>query len=117
MNFFQRHPKIHALIHWLMGSVGFILSTQDQILAATGLVPPGSKIPRFVGYGLATLAFSKILLGRAQVAGGEAAPVPAAEDALAAMIPSTENSVPKTVVPASEAVTVVERGIDPSKSK
>ena len=89
-----------------MGGVGFILSTQDQILAATGLVPPGSKIPRFVGYGLATLAFSKILLGRAQVAGGETAPIPAVEDALASMIPSTTLAVP-AAIPASEAITAV----------
>lgn len=105
MTFFQRHPKIHAAIHWSMGSVGFILATQDQLLAATQLIPAGSKIPRFVGYGLGALAFSKILLGRAQVAGGETAPVPAVEDALASMIPSTENSAPTKVVPASEAIT------------
>jgi hypothetical protein len=105
MTFFQRHPKIHALLHWLMAVVGFVVSTQDKILAATGLVPAGSKIPRFVGYMLATAAFSKILLGRAATAGGETAPIPAAEDALASMIPSTDNAAPKTVVSASEAIT------------
>lgn len=91
-----------------MSAVGFLLATQDQLLAATQLVPPGSKIPRFVGYALATLAFSKILLGRAQVAGGEAAPLPAAEDALAAMIPSTTPAAP-TAIPASEAITTVDK--------
>jgi hypothetical protein len=115
VTYFQRHPKIHAAVHWTMSGVGFILATQDQLLAATRLVPPGSKIPRFVGYGLAVLAFSKIFLGRVQVAGGEVAPAPAAADALAAMVPST--GAPVTEVPKSEAITVVERNIDPSKSK
>jgi hypothetical protein len=100
VTFFQKHPKIHAAIHWLMSGVGFLLATQDQLLAATQLVPPGSKIPRFVGYALATLAFSKILLGRAQVAGGESA-----------------SGIPTVETPASEAITVVEKNIDPKKSE
>jgi hypothetical protein len=100
MTYFQRHPKIHAAVHWTMSGVGFILATQDQLLAATQLVPEGSKIPRFVGYGLAVLAFSKIFLGRVQVAGGEA-----------------EAAAPVAPTAASEAITVVERNIDPGKSK
>lgn len=92
-----------------MSGVGFLLATQDQLLAATQLVPPGSKIPRFVGYALATLAFSKILLGRAQVAGGETAPLPAAEDALASMIPSTDNAAPKAAIEPAEDITAVTR--------
>ena len=69
MNFFAKHPNIHTVVHYLLAGTGFILATQDKLLAATALIPEGSSIPRFVGYGLAVLSFSNIFLGRVDAAG------------------------------------------------
>jgi hypothetical protein len=97
MTFFQKHPTLHKAVDYAMVGVGFILATQDQLLAAAALFPEGSSAPRFIGYGLGVLAFSKILFGRVQVAGDG----------------KFDSAAP--TVPASEAVTKVERP-DPEKS-
>jgi hypothetical protein len=97
MTFFQKHPTLHKVVDYAMVGVGFILATQDQLLAAAALFPEGSNAPRFIGYGLGVLAFSKILFGRVQVAGDG----------------KFDSAAP--TVPASEAVTKVERP-DPEKS-
>jgi hypothetical protein len=92
-NFFRRHPQIHITLHYIVWVVGGLALVQDKILGASALFPADSMIPRYIAYGLATVAFSNILLGQALVVTDPAAPD----------------------VPASEAVTKVEK-VDPEKS-
>jgi hypothetical protein len=92
-NFFRRHPQIHIAVHYVAWIVGGFSLMQDRILGASSLFPPDSMIPRYIAYGLATVAFSNILLGQALIVTDPAAPD----------------------VVASEAVTKTEK-VDPEKS-
>ena len=94
MIYLQQHPKLHGFLHWFANLVAFVLSTQDQIVAHLNIFPAGSPAPRFIGYALATLSFTDLLLKKAN------GPDPAA---------------PTVETPSSSAITVVEK-IDPKKS-
>jgi hypothetical protein len=66
--FFRRHPKIHTTIHWVSVTLGGLLLAQDRILGATAFFPADSVLPRYIGYGLGVLAFSNLLVGKADSA-------------------------------------------------
>jgi len=63
--FFRRHPKIHTVVHWVCAVLGGVLSLQDKILGAAALLPADSSLIRYVGYTLATVAFSNVFIGKA----------------------------------------------------
>lgn len=71
--FFRRHPKIHATIHWLSFALGGVMLMQDKILGAAALFPADSVVPRYIAYGLGTLAFSTVLIGKVDTELDEAA--------------------------------------------
>ncbi len=88
-SFFQRHPALHNWTHRLAALAGGILVFKNELLSAVGYVPGTSSWPKVLGYVLAVSAFSKILLGEADRKLDEAAP--------------------EKPVPASEAITAVEK--------
>lgn len=81
-NFFRKHPRIHSTVHWLAFATGGIMLVQDKILGASALFPADSVIPRYIAYGLGTLAFSSLLIGAADKKLDEAAPTAAASEAI-----------------------------------
>jgi hypothetical protein len=97
--YFRVHPRIHATIHWIAGSLGAIIELQDRLLGAAAVFPADSKWQHNVAYVLGVIAFSNVLVGRA-------------DKGL-----SPEAAAPVAPTSASEAITVVERNIDPEKSK
>jgi hypothetical protein len=91
--YFRRHPKIHFTLHSVLWVVSGLELLQPKLLGASALFPEGSAIPKYIAYGLATIAFSNIFIGKAAEFTDPAAPA----------------------VPASEAVTKVEK-VNPEKS-
>jgi hypothetical protein len=96
-SFFRKHPKIHSLIHWLSFALGGVMMSQDKILGASALFPADSVVPRYIAYGLGVVAFSTILIGKAEAA-------------------TADPAAPTSAISASEAITKVEKS-DPEKSK
>lgn len=81
-NFFRRHPRIHASIHWVAFTLGGLVEMQDRLLGAVALFPADSKWPHDIAFVLGVVAFSNVLVGRADKALEPAAPAAPASEAV-----------------------------------
>lgn len=97
-DFFVKHPGLHKAAHLVFAAVAFLLfAPSDEIAKLTEFLPGSVTTHRYFGFALALLTFTRFFVRQAQAFGSK-------PDAAAPQ------------VPASEAVTKVER-VNPEKSK